>query len=368
MRRIVWLVEAFVLGGIAALAAANLIRGPLEGPAMAAPSVAALDVVISEVAWMGTQAGDSDEWIELCNTTDQDISLIGWQLTSSDGTPTVGLTGTIPAHGYYLLERTDDDTVSDIPADQIYTGDLLLAGEVLTLTNGLVTIIDTANGANGGVWPAGSNNPDHTMERIDPASPDTDDNWCTNGGVVRNGLDSAGDPINGTPKAQNSCYQPPVKPAADLAIIKTGPLTTSTGALITYQIALSNTGTITATGVRVTDTLPIATTFITQTSPFTFTFSQVDGVLVWDVGDVLTGARHVITLALSIRGVCRHGSRLLRRDDHCQRDGDRQQRGCLVYPPARHSRSAGRGHQRSGVGGPRRVLQRRVDRAVQQHR
>jgi hypothetical protein len=33
------------------------------------------DVVISEVAWMGTQASANDEWIELYNTTSAPIDL-----------------------------------------------------------------------------------------------------------------------------------------------------------------------------------------------------------------------------------------------------------------------------------------------------
>ncbi|MCJ7431997.1 MAG: lamin tail domain-containing protein, partial [Anaerolineales bacterium] len=45
---------------------------------------AALDVIISEVAWSGTSSSyTSDEWIELYNTTSSDIPLSGWTL--SDG-------------------------------------------------------------------------------------------------------------------------------------------------------------------------------------------------------------------------------------------------------------------------------------------
>jgi len=44
--------------------------------------------------------------------------------------------GFITAHGFYLLERTDDTTVSDIGADQIYTGGLNNNGETLTCAIG----------------------------------------------------------------------------------------------------------------------------------------------------------------------------------------------------------------------------------------
>ncbi|NCP04703.1 MAG: lamin tail domain-containing protein, partial [Deltaproteobacteria bacterium] len=39
-------------------------------------------VVITEVAWMGTSASSSDEWIELYNTTNARVNLDGWRLRS----------------------------------------------------------------------------------------------------------------------------------------------------------------------------------------------------------------------------------------------------------------------------------------------
>jgi hypothetical protein len=68
-----------------------------------------LDVVVSEIAWMGTTADANDEWLELVNNTAVDIDLTGWRLVSSDGTPDITLSGVIPAGGRYLLERTDDN-------------------------------------------------------------------------------------------------------------------------------------------------------------------------------------------------------------------------------------------------------------------
>ena len=40
------------------------------------------DVVISEIAWMGTTASSNDEWIELYNNTSSAIDFAGW--TPSD--------------------------------------------------------------------------------------------------------------------------------------------------------------------------------------------------------------------------------------------------------------------------------------------
>lgn len=177
-------------------------------------------VVINEVAWSGTAASPSDEWIELRNNTNSDIDLTGWTLHWNEGeeeiiihfgsaeenTKEVRRT-VIPARGFYLLERSDDETISDIEADLIYSGALRNGGEVLVLKDPQGNIVDTANG-NGGEWPAGTGSqgevPYASMERINPLTADTDDNWASNDGVIRNGKDKDGNPINGTPKAENS--------------------------------------------------------------------------------------------------------------------------------------------------------------------
>ena len=76
------------------------------------------DVIINEIAWMGTTALASDEWLELFNTTSQTIDLTGWGLFEAGGdTLIISLAGQISSQGYYLIERSDDDTVFDILAD-----------------------------------------------------------------------------------------------------------------------------------------------------------------------------------------------------------------------------------------------------------
>lgn len=164
-------------------------------------------LVINEVAWAGTAASSADEWLELHNITTQTISLAGWTLTSTGGLA-INLSGEIAAGDYFLLERTDDQPVSDIPAGQLYTGNLGNDGASLFLGySGM--IVDTAN-LNDGPWPAGSASPDFaSMERHDATLPDTDDNWATNNLRHRNGLDAAGNPINGTPGRANSATYPP---------------------------------------------------------------------------------------------------------------------------------------------------------------
>jgi uncharacterized repeat protein (TIGR01451 family) len=169
-------------------------------------------VIINEIAWAGTSSSfPDDEWIELYNPTSSAITLTGWKLRASDGTPFITLSGKIPAGGYYLLERDSDSTVSDIAANLIYTGSLSNIGETITLTDPIGRIIDTANG-NGGTWPKGSSSTYGTMERTG-TSFETDSSWITNTGVKRNGKTASGGNILGTPKNANSAASFTATPA-----------------------------------------------------------------------------------------------------------------------------------------------------------
>ncbi len=167
-----------------------------------------LQVVINEIAWMGTATSSNDEWLELHNTTDQTIDLTGWTLKSLTGAspdPQITLSGAIGPFGFYLLERTDDITISDILADKIYTGALSDTGEMLELRNSSGTLQDKIYGDFG--WYAGNKDTRSSMERINPRiSGNNSANWNANNGVVKNGKDAAGNSINGTPRAKNSGY------------------------------------------------------------------------------------------------------------------------------------------------------------------
>ena len=132
-------------------------------------------VEISEVAWMGTATSANDEWIELFNTSVETITLEGWTLTTADKTPTIPLSGTIAGNGFFLLERTNDDTVLNVTADLIYVGALGNAGETLALFNAENSEVFRIEGGSG--WPAGDNSTKETMQRVDgkwttaPATP-----------------------------------------------------------------------------------------------------------------------------------------------------------------------------------------------------
>ena len=142
------------------------------------------DIIINEIAWMGTEKSTADEWMELYNSNDSPVSLDGWILKSATGTLEIALKGIIPAKGFYLLERTDDDTIPGISADLIYSGALKNSGESIGLYSNLANLVDSAFYPDG--WPAGDNQTKQTMERTDLSG------W-------QNSQDQGG-----TPKAENS--------------------------------------------------------------------------------------------------------------------------------------------------------------------
>lgn len=235
-------------------------------------------MVINEIAWGGSDANPNDEWIELYNAGGAPVDLTGWVLAAVDGTPVVTLAGTVAPQGTFLLEQYDDTTLSDIPADQIYVGAMVNDGERLELRDMSGVVVDSAN-QDGGPWPAGSASPLYlSMERVNPFLPDSDGNWASNDGVIRNGEDAHGIPINGTPGQWNSTAI-----VADVTVLKAGPGVVLPGTDTTYTLTVSNSGGLTATEVIVTDTLPPGMGYLHSTAPYTLTRPD-SATLIWEIG------------------------------------------------------------------------------------
>ncbi|MCJ7512792.1 MAG: lamin tail domain-containing protein, partial [Anaerolineales bacterium] len=158
------------------------------------PSFPVGSILVSEVAWAGTLASANDEWIELWNPGKESISLAGWALTD-DNDIWAPLTGMLAPGGYCLLERTDDETISDLPADGIYRGALSDDGERLRLVDPSGRDIDVVNAT--GAWPGGQRDSRVSIERLG-------EEWLPFTGELGRGLDADGWPILGTPGGANS--------------------------------------------------------------------------------------------------------------------------------------------------------------------
>lgn len=190
-------------------------------------------LVINEIAYRGTSASTADEWIELYNTSSDSIDLTGWQFLINS-TP-IALSGTVAPYGFFLLERSDDLTISDISADKIFSTSLSDSGSVLQIKNPTGQIVDQVS-----QWyvdlanPPPGFSPRSSMERISPlVGGDVPQNWRINDQETMNGQSASGGLIFGTPARQNShtlrtfgygyaglfSLSPPISPQIDQVVI-----------------------------------------------------------------------------------------------------------------------------------------------------
>ena len=171
------------------------------------------EVIINEVAWMGSSDSFQDEWIELYNTTGAPIDLAGAKIIEGtatfilDNTVCASATCTIPAGGYFIIEG-DEAAIEDITADAIIGLGLSNSGELLELRNDTDALVDVANPL-AAMWFAGDNTTKQTMERRNASiSGDIGSNWGDNDGLTQNGyvLDGSAQQvtIHGTPGQANS--------------------------------------------------------------------------------------------------------------------------------------------------------------------
>src|SRR3989338_6647796 len=129
-------------------------------------------VRINEIAWMGTATSSTSEWIELANDAGVSVVLSGWRIEAMDGSPTIALSGSIAANGYYVIERTNDGAVPNVTADLVVpfgTG-LSNAGETLNVKDATGAIVDTVVGGKNWVAIGGNRKAKHTAQRLSGTS------------------------------------------------------------------------------------------------------------------------------------------------------------------------------------------------------
>lgn len=115
---------------------------------LVAPLTSNAQVLLSEIAWMGTDSDPAHEWIELYNFSASSTDLSGWTLASEDGSLSLNLSGVLSPHGVVLLERETDEAVPGITAELIYSGEMPDTGADLSLKDPEGNVVDVANGGN----------------------------------------------------------------------------------------------------------------------------------------------------------------------------------------------------------------------------
>lgn len=160
--------------------------------------------VISEVAWMGTSAESSHEWVELYNPhpqTIQDLSSFVFIEGSTQRTlPAVSL-----APGALIVFEGNANALTlESPDSQDVSLSLNNGGEIFQLCRfSDLTDCDVAN-PTGAAWFGGDSGDKTTMIRLDPTSDGKSSlSWGTWSGGPSTVLDSVGVPILGSPGAPN---------------------------------------------------------------------------------------------------------------------------------------------------------------------
>jgi hypothetical protein len=98
---------------------------------------AAPAVVIGEVAWAGSSTSLADEWVELWNLSDTDVSLGGYSLRGGSPNPIfLPDDAVIPAHGTFLISNYPDTEVKSVLAvsPHVVTSTLSLSNSALRLS------------------------------------------------------------------------------------------------------------------------------------------------------------------------------------------------------------------------------------------
>lgn len=123
------------------------------------PIFARAEVIISEVAWMGSENSQFEEWIELQNTGSESVSLSGWKIYEAGGSTTLfSLSGNISAGEYLLVCRTTASITSPLSGTCDLNGafggsGLSNSGEHLVLKDGVPSTIQNLDFTGGpGNW------------------------------------------------------------------------------------------------------------------------------------------------------------------------------------------------------------------------
>ena len=176
------------------------------------PPVPVAEIVINEIAWAGTDSGHANnEWFELYNTTDATIAM-NWSGSNSWHLRVNGVNlsaqkinnSVIAPHGYYLFERTSDNTIKNVTADFIYVSnsDISDSGAKIELIDSAGNVVDSVDASGG--WFVGGGSEFRSMERIDEyGASSVASTWQSNQGPRFTPRTYGGSMVYGSPRDNN---------------------------------------------------------------------------------------------------------------------------------------------------------------------
>lgn len=157
-------------------------------------------VVINELMYHPSTEVDTDEFLELYNTTGSSIDLTGWCFTAGISMCFSGVS--IGAHDYVVISPniSHTQTTYTVTAVATYTGQLSNGGETVTLRNASNVIVNSITYDDASPWPV---SPDGSGPSLELSSPSLDNTQATSWGASVGGA---------TPDAQNSIVSldPPI--------------------------------------------------------------------------------------------------------------------------------------------------------------
>lgn len=334
---------------VVALAVTSAQAAPLDTDRVAASTAVASKIVVNELYRSGSFSAAGDEWVELLLINDLTAAELGG-FYFGDSTASVAA----KYSGYHFTNTSAiastfrkgtliviggggavTDSISYDPASGDWNIVLAATGAYLS-GNGLlgdfaatdVAYVDT-NGTNGnaalsadgfavkwGTTPGAFGNVANLTVTVPGngtglvftstlAEITIPTNWASS--VVSTSL-TRGQPNGGDNTTYIESLRSALAPQADLGVSKDGQATALASETITYTISLSNTGTYTATGTVITDTLPAEVTFITYTPSLPGSFTQNGQNLVWDLGDVPTTGNVTLEVRVGVSSTLLNGA------------------------------------------------------------